>query len=173
MTGIGKDQGRIERQARLRWVPLSRMRVNPLAQRDLNQARVAKLAAVFDPEKMDTPTVNYRGGPGQHARLLPRARRQGRLARSSADAAIARPFAGTSETARCRGPVPPGRQGLRGCPAAFRRRLPRPGARATSGSLPSSAESYAAHRRPLPACSASARWRPAAAAAPPALRPAA
>jgi ParB-like nuclease domain len=71
MTGIGKDQARIERQARLRWVPLSRMRVNPLAQRDLNSARVAKLAAVFDPEKMDTPTVNYRGGwyyliDGQH-----------------------------------------------------------------------------------------------------------
>jgi hypothetical protein len=71
MTGMGKVEGRIERQARLRWVPLSQMRVNPLAQRDLNQARVAKLAAVFDPEKMDAPTVNRRGGwyyliDGQH-----------------------------------------------------------------------------------------------------------
>ena len=47
------------------------MRVNPLAQRDLNQARVSKLAAVFDPEKMDAPTVNHRGDwyyliDGQH-----------------------------------------------------------------------------------------------------------
>ena len=52
MTGMGKIEGRIERKARLRWVPLTQMRVNPLAQRDLNQARVSKLAAVFDPEKM-------------------------------------------------------------------------------------------------------------------------
>jgi hypothetical protein len=71
MTGNGKADGRIERQARLRWVPLTQMRVNPLAQRDLNQARVAKLAAGFDPEKMDTPTVSHRGGwyyliDGQH-----------------------------------------------------------------------------------------------------------
>jgi hypothetical protein len=71
MTSIRKDEGRIERQARLRWVPLTQMRVNPLAQRDLNQARVSKLAAVFDPEKMDAPSVNHRGGwyyliDGQH-----------------------------------------------------------------------------------------------------------
>jgi hypothetical protein len=71
MTCNGKTEGRIERQARLRWVPLTQMRVNPLAQRDLNSARVAKLAAAFDPEKMDTPTVNHRGGwyyliDGQH-----------------------------------------------------------------------------------------------------------
>ena len=71
MTGMAKIEGRIERQARLRWVPLTQMRVNPLAQRDLNQARVSKLAAVFDPEKMDTPTVNHRGDwyyliDGQH-----------------------------------------------------------------------------------------------------------
>jgi ParB-like nuclease domain len=71
MTGIGKIEGRIERKARLRWVPLTQMRVNPLAQRDLNQARVSKLAAVFDPEKMETPTVNHRGDwyyliDGQH-----------------------------------------------------------------------------------------------------------
>ena len=74
MTGIGKIDGRIERQARLRWVPLTQMRVNPLAQRDLNQARVAKLASVFDLEKMDVPTVNHRGDwyyliDGQHPLL--------------------------------------------------------------------------------------------------------
>ena len=45
MTGKSRVEGRIEREARLRWVPLAHMRVNPLAQRDLNQARVAKLAA--------------------------------------------------------------------------------------------------------------------------------
>ena len=42
MTGNGKIEGRIERAARLRWVPLAQMRVNPLAQRDLNQARVSQ-----------------------------------------------------------------------------------------------------------------------------------
>jgi hypothetical protein len=71
MTTSGKTGDRIERAARLRWVPLAQMRVNPLAQRDLNQARVSKLAAVFDPELMDAPTVNHRGGwyyliDGQH-----------------------------------------------------------------------------------------------------------
>jgi hypothetical protein len=71
MTDTGKIQGGIERQARLRWVPLTQMRVNPLAQRDLNQARVNRLAAVFDPEKIDAPTVNHRGDwyyliDGQH-----------------------------------------------------------------------------------------------------------
>src|SRR5437764_12566928 len=71
MTGIGKIEGRIERAARLRCVPLTQMRVNPLAQRDLNQARVSRLAAVFDPEKIDAPTVNHRGDwyyliDGQH-----------------------------------------------------------------------------------------------------------
>jgi ParB-like nuclease domain len=71
MTGTGKTDGRIERHARLRWVPLTQMRVNPLAQRDLNQARVSKLAAAFDPEKIDAPTVNHRGDwyyliDGQH-----------------------------------------------------------------------------------------------------------
>ena len=71
MTGNGKVDGRIERQARLRWVPLTQMRVSPLAQRDLNQARVNRLAAVFDIEQMGAPTVSHRGGwyyliDGQH-----------------------------------------------------------------------------------------------------------
>jgi hypothetical protein len=61
MTASGKTAVRIERAARLRWVPLAQMRVNPLAQRDLNQARVTGLAAAFDPELMDAPTVNHRG----------------------------------------------------------------------------------------------------------------
>ena len=79
MTANGKAEGRIareacvriERAARLRWVPLTQMRVNPLAQRDLNQARVSALAAAFDPELMDAPTVNHRSDwyyllDGQH-----------------------------------------------------------------------------------------------------------
>jgi hypothetical protein len=71
MTGNGKAEGRVERTARLRWVPLTQMRVNPLAQRDLNQARVSTLAAAFDLEQMGAPTVSHRGGwfyliDGQH-----------------------------------------------------------------------------------------------------------
>ena len=62
---------RLERTARLRWVPLLQMRVNPLAQRDLNRARVAQLAACFDPEQLGAPVVSSRGGwfwllDGQH-----------------------------------------------------------------------------------------------------------
>jgi hypothetical protein len=71
MTANSRTGDRIERAARLRWVPLAQMRVNPLAQRDLNQARVSALAAAFDPELMDAPTVNHRGDwyyliDGQH-----------------------------------------------------------------------------------------------------------
>ena len=57
----GAPAGRIERAARLRWVPLTRMRVNPLAQRELRPARVSRLAAEFDVEQMGTPTVSHRG----------------------------------------------------------------------------------------------------------------
>jgi ParB-like nuclease domain len=67
----GKPEGRIQRSARLRWVPLAQMRVNPLAQRDLRPARVSRLAAVFDLEQMGVPTVSHRGDwyyliDGQH-----------------------------------------------------------------------------------------------------------
>lgn len=60
-----------QRHARLRWVPIADMRVNPLAQRDLNQARVDRMAADFDLEQIGTPTVNLRDGhwyviDGQH-----------------------------------------------------------------------------------------------------------
>jgi ParB-like nuclease domain len=61
MTGNGRPAGRIGRQGRLRWVPLAQLRVNPLAQRELNQARVARLAASFDVEQMGNPTVSHRG----------------------------------------------------------------------------------------------------------------
>ena len=67
----GAPAGRLERAARLRWVLLSQMRVNPLAQRELRPARVSRLAAEFDVEQMGTPTVSYRGDwyyliDGQH-----------------------------------------------------------------------------------------------------------
>jgi hypothetical protein len=60
-NGNGRPAGQIERAARLRWVPLDRMRVNPLAQRELRPARVSRLAAAFDAEQMGTPTVSHRG----------------------------------------------------------------------------------------------------------------
>lgn len=65
------DSARVERSARLRWVPIAKMKVNPLAQRELNQARVDHLAANFDLEQIGTPTVSEREGSffiidGQH-----------------------------------------------------------------------------------------------------------
>ena len=62
---------RVERAARLKWVPIPKMKVSPVAQRELNQARVDRLAANFDLEQLGTPTVNERGGAfyvidGQH-----------------------------------------------------------------------------------------------------------
>lgn len=55
-----KATKKVEREARLRWVPIKKMKVNPLAQRELNQARVDKLVANFDLEQIGTPTVNER-----------------------------------------------------------------------------------------------------------------
>ena len=73
MTGNGSATAvrRLERTARLRWVPLAQMRVNPLAQRDLNRARVNQLAACFEPEQIGAPVVSHRGDwywllDGQH-----------------------------------------------------------------------------------------------------------
>lgn len=62
---------RVTREARLRWVPIAQMTVSPLAQRDINQARVDHIVATFDLEQIGTPTVNRRDGAwyvidGQH-----------------------------------------------------------------------------------------------------------
>lgn len=62
---------RAQRAARLRWVPIAEMKVNPLAQRELNPARVDRLANDFDLEQMGFPTVSMRNGSyyvidGQH-----------------------------------------------------------------------------------------------------------
>ena len=53
---------KVERVARLAWIPLSGVDFNPLAQRDLVPARVAKLVNNFDPEQLGFPTVNARAG---------------------------------------------------------------------------------------------------------------
>lgn len=65
------DTGRVEREARLRWVPIRDMAVSPLAQRDLNRNRVNKIVSEFDLEQLGSPTVNERGAKfyiidGQH-----------------------------------------------------------------------------------------------------------
>lgn len=62
---------RIEREARLRWVPLHSMKVSPLAQRELNEAWVDKLASEMRLEDLGYPTVSLRDGihyiiDGQH-----------------------------------------------------------------------------------------------------------
>lgn len=62
---------RVEREARLRWVPFNSLRVNPLAQRELNRGRVNKLIAEMELERIGNPTVNARDGlfwiiDGQH-----------------------------------------------------------------------------------------------------------
>lgn len=71
VTPLDIPPRRVEREARLRWVPIDKMKVSPLAQRELRQARVDKIAANFDLEQVGTPTVNERGGhffviDGQH-----------------------------------------------------------------------------------------------------------
>lgn len=63
--------GRVHRAARLRWVPINEMRVSPVAQRELNRARVDYLTANLDLEQIGSPTVSHRDGhyyiiDGQH-----------------------------------------------------------------------------------------------------------
>ena len=62
---------KITRDAKLKWVPIADMLVSPMAQRDLNQAWVDRIAADFSPEEVGAPTVNFRDGhyyiiDGQH-----------------------------------------------------------------------------------------------------------
>jgi hypothetical protein len=71
MTKTTAHPNRVERAARLVWVPIQMMRVSPLGQRELNPARVDRLAATLDLEQLGTPTVNKREGhfyiiDGQH-----------------------------------------------------------------------------------------------------------
>ena len=62
---------KIETEKRLRWVPISKTKINPLAQRELNEAWAEHLSLNFDLEKMATPVLNLRDGhfyiiDGQH-----------------------------------------------------------------------------------------------------------
>lgn len=66
-----KPGPKIERAARLRWIPLSKLAVSDQAQRELKQPRVDHLVAHFDHEQLGTPVVNERAGrfwiiDGQH-----------------------------------------------------------------------------------------------------------
>lgn len=70
MTQSSK-RNRRERDARLKWIPISEMRVNEHAQRELNNSRVDRILANLELEQIGNPTVNFRGGAyyiidGQH-----------------------------------------------------------------------------------------------------------
>ena len=71
MTKPTATDRRVERTARLTWVPLKLMRVPPLGQRKFKQSWADHLAVHMDLEQLGTPTVNKRGGlfyllDGQH-----------------------------------------------------------------------------------------------------------
>lgn len=51
---------KIERQARLRWVPLGTMRVSSQAQRDFSEAQATKYASDLDMEKLGFPLMSHR-----------------------------------------------------------------------------------------------------------------
>ncbi len=66
---------RVERVARLQWVPLTLMRVSDRAQRDFNEAWANQLVAEFDPEQIGIFTVSKRAGffwiiDGQHRKAV-------------------------------------------------------------------------------------------------------
>jgi len=52
----------VTRDAHLKWVPIPEMRVNALAQRDLNASWVNQLAVEMDLDKLGNPTLNFRDG---------------------------------------------------------------------------------------------------------------
>lgn len=71
MTNSTTSASRTQRAARLKWIAVADMRVSPLAQREINQARVDRIAVDFDPEEVGNPTANLRDGhwyiiDGQH-----------------------------------------------------------------------------------------------------------
>ena len=71
MTTNRTTAPKIERSARLKWVPIDKIKVNPLAQRDVNQSRVDHLVANLDLDQLGNPVVSQRDGAfwvldGQH-----------------------------------------------------------------------------------------------------------
>lgn len=72
-----KPGPKIERTARLRWIPLGQIVVSDYAQREHKQARIDYLVAHFDQEQLEPPIVNQRHGryfvmDGQHRVLAAR-----------------------------------------------------------------------------------------------------
>lgn len=62
-TKASNGDARLERTARLRWVPLGKTQVPLMAQRErVNRSRVDYLVANFDEEQIGFPTVNERAG---------------------------------------------------------------------------------------------------------------
>lgn len=62
---------RIRREAVIRWVPLDKMKVSPLAQRELNEAWVDRIVANLTLEDLGHPVLSHRDGSyyiidGQH-----------------------------------------------------------------------------------------------------------
>lgn len=60
-----------EHTRRLEWIDVAKLKVSPLAQRDLNVHWVNRIVAEFDAEEFGTPTVSFRDGywhiiDGQH-----------------------------------------------------------------------------------------------------------
>lgn len=60
-----------DRARQLEWVPVDKMKISPLAQRDLSAAWVDRIASEFDPEEFGSPTLSHRNGfwfviDGQH-----------------------------------------------------------------------------------------------------------
>lgn len=71
MANPKATERRVEREARLTWVPLGLTRTPTMAQRELKPGHVDHIAANMDLEQIGTPTVNKRGGlfyilDGQH-----------------------------------------------------------------------------------------------------------
>lgn len=61
----------VRKGSHLVWVPVSKTRVSPLAQREFKEAHCNKIAANFDPDRLGYPEVSLRGGwyyiiDGQH-----------------------------------------------------------------------------------------------------------
>lgn len=54
------SNGKLVQTQRLRWVPINQTKVNPLAQRELNEAWALKIADEFNPDLVGTPVVSYR-----------------------------------------------------------------------------------------------------------------
>ena len=65
------NAGRVIRRSEIEWVPLDKLEVSPLAQREIRPAWVAELAANLDLEQIGALTINERNGryyiiDGQH-----------------------------------------------------------------------------------------------------------